>query len=687
MAVLASEAAASSSWSTAPNPIRKVVKLLQQMEEEITAEGEKEEEMHKKMACYCKKNTANMSKAAEEAAALIERLRAQVAEEKAQKAGTEQELKEAKSDREEARQTLKTATSLREKEKAEYENASAEHKDDLKALDDAIAALKRGMGANAFIQAPFIGKLKQVVSSIQSDAVDSSDRESVMSFIEQSGEYAPQSGQVVGILVNMVDEMDKDLGGIVSAEKAAQVSFGELKAAKEREIAALSEQVESKTAAVGQLAVAIVTHTNQEDDAVESLDEAEKLMAQLKVMCNEKDGEWAERMKIRHEELAAITETIEFLNNDDALDSFKASSLGAKDKKSFLQRSVRKNSALQKAREIFSRVSSRHPPSALVVLAQVAAKRVGLIEKNGQMKGFEKVLAMCDKMVKILKEEQAADDDARDSCNVHIKAFESEEKDQSHLLQQLESSVASMDSEIGEYKTELENSAKENKDLDTSVAEASAARKEEHAEFQEKIKLNTAAKDLVHKAKNRLQKFYSPGLYDAPKEEKATSFVQIKVHKGDEDNSVDKPTVGDAPESWKGDYKNKGQKGNSIMAMMDMLTKDLDADIQESQHAEKTAQKEYEDLMADVSGQKAANKKEITEKEGAKAEVEEARTEAKTNVVITKDQLQTTQKALHDENTKCHFLLTSYDEREALRTREIESIQNAKSVLSGADYS
>lgn len=38
------------------NPIRRIVTLLQKMEQKVQEEGRKEEENYKKFQCYCKKN-------------------------------------------------------------------------------------------------------------------------------------------------------------------------------------------------------------------------------------------------------------------------------------------------------------------------------------------------------------------------------------------------------------------------------------------------------------------------------------------------------------------------------------------------------------------------------------------------------------------------------------------------------
>merc|ERR1712021_156252 len=57
--------------------------------------------------------------------------------------------------------------------------------------------------------------------------------------------------------------------------------------------------------------------------------------------------------------------------------------------------------------------------------------------------------------------------------------------------------------------------------LDKQVSDATEQRKAEEAEHKELMQSNTAAKELILFAKNRLNKFYNPKL--------ATAFVQDKA--------------------------------------------------------------------------------------------------------------------------------------------------------------
>merc|ERR1719434_676339 len=94
-------------------------------------------------------------------------------------------------------------------------------------------------------------------------------------------------------------------------------------AAKAKEINALTVEIETKTAQVGELGVDLVAQKEDLDDTSKALAEDEQFLKDLESDCKTKDEEWATRCKIRAEELLAIADTIKILNDDDALDLFK----------------------------------------------------------------------------------------------------------------------------------------------------------------------------------------------------------------------------------------------------------------------------------------------------------------------------------------------------------------------------
>merc|ERR1719387_3116266 len=125
-----------------------------------------------------------------------------------------------------------------------------------------------------------------------------------MAFLEQSADYAPGSGQIVGILNNMKDEMDKSIKSLIKDEEDAVAGYGDLKAAKEQEIEVASESIEAKTKRVGELAVAIVQADDGAEDATAEKANADKFLSTLETQCVTKQQEWDARSKMRNDEIS-----------------------------------------------------------------------------------------------------------------------------------------------------------------------------------------------------------------------------------------------------------------------------------------------------------------------------------------------------------------------------------------------
>merc|ERR1719434_412962 len=75
------------------------------------------------------------------------------------------------------------------------------------------------------------------------------------------------------------------------------------------------------------------------------------------------------------------------------------------------------------------------------------------------------------------------------------------------------------------------------------------------------------------------------------------------------------------PESFKA-YAKKTEESNGVMAMMDMLVKDLDKEMTIATATEKDAQADYETFMSDSAAKRAEDSKSIEDKMAAIAEME-----------------------------------------------------------------
>merc|ERR1719311_1117648 len=245
---------------------------------------------------------------------------------------------------------------------------------------------------------------------------------------------------------------------------------------------------------------------------------------------------------------------------------------------------------------------------------------------------------------------------------------------------------------------EIATLQKEIKALDKAVTEATEQRKEEHEDFITFQTENNAAVQLIEKAKNRLFKFYRPNMYkEAPKRE-LTEEEKLLAASGRSDliatvapevfaqvRSASDVAPPPPPATWDA-YQKKDGKSNGVMALMDMLIKEIQDGITEAEHEEETAQKDYELLMSDSQASREKMVQSITAKEAAKAELD-------TSIVATKDKkasqetdLANVKQYLLELHAQCDFIIENYDMRKAARENEVEGLKNAKSVLSGANF-
>jgi predicted nucleic acid-binding Zn-ribbon protein len=569
---------------------------------------------------------------------------------------------------------------LRSKEEAAYSAEKADSETNIAAMAKAIPALEKGMGGAALLQMPNGDRLKKLVQSYPN--MDSSDRREALAFLEEGDSSTGASDQIVGILKAMKDDMEAELKEAIADEEKSVAGYGDLKASKEKEIEMATEAIETKMARAGELAVSVVQTKDALDDEKEEMADTSKFLAELESSCGTKEKEWAARSATRSQEIAAISEAIGILNDDDALDVFKKAmpSSFVQQAGSFLQKGDAKASRASKAQAIIAGL--KHPTVNMKLFLYTMSAKL----KQKSAGGFDDVMKMVDDMVVLLTKQGAEDEKQKAYCEDELDKAADEETAAKTKLGQVDATLAELTDKIGTLMEEISSLTASIAALDKSVADATEMRKVEHADYVETMQMNEAAAGLVEKAKNRMQKFYNPTLYKAaPKTEKsmeqkiidAGTFVQLRR------SDVAPPP---APEVATGPLQ-KNEKSAGVISMMDTIIKDLGNDSKEAEYDEKTAQKDYAELMSDSQATRAGDTKALTGKETTKAKTEDELVAAKEARSATAVDLKQVQTLISDLHASCDFILQNFDLRKEARTNEIEGLKNAKAVLAGASFS
>jgi len=657
------------------NPIRKVVSMLQSMQKKITAEGEKEKELFDKFNCYCQNGDAVLAKSISEAETKVPQVSSDIEEGEGQVVQLKSDLKSHQTDRAAAKAAMAEATAIRTKEAAEFASLKAELDANLAALAKATTAIEKGM-AGSFLQTSDAQVLKKLV--LAENSMAEYDREELTSFLSGAENYAPQSGQITGILKEMSDTMTASLNDATADENSSIKSYEGLMAAKTKEVDALTKSIEEKSVRLGELQVSIVEMKEDLDDTQKALLEDKKFLADLGKNCAIKTKEHEENMKMRGEELLALADTIKILNDDDALELFKKTLPGSA---SFVQVSTNQENQRQQALAIVKAAKQGHGRPELNFLA---------LALQGKKVDFSKVLKMIDAMVATLNKEQQDDNDKKEYCEMQFDTADDKKKGLERGVSNLEKSIAKEKEAIATLSEEIKALEDGIVALDKSVAEATEQRKEENADYTELMASDAAAKELLGFAKNRLNKFYNPKLYKAPPKKELTDedravqaaggavLATVNAH-----SNVAPPP----PPATAAAFSKKSEESNGVIAMIDLLIKDLTKEMTEAETTEKDSQADYEQAMKDSADKRATDSKTLADKQKAKADTNadmETHTEEKAATTKT---LMATLEYIQSLHAECDWLLQYFEVRKEARTGEIDSLKNAKAVLSGADFS
>jgi len=243
--------------------------------------------------------------------------------------------------------------------------------------------------------------------------------------------------------------------------------------------------------------------------------------------------------------------------------------------------------------------------------------------------------------------------------------------------------------------------------LDKSVSDATTQRKNENAEYKALIASNTAATQVLGFAKNRLNKFYNPKLYKPPPAAELSAEDRIYSNQGGvlttaapggiagtgiamlaqvSEHKQRKDAPAPPPATW-GAYATKSEENTGVIAMIDLLIKDLEKEMTEAETNEKDGQADYEQMMKESAAKRATDTKALTSKGAAKADMEVQLQGHTDSRAAGAKELMATAKYISSLHAECDWLLQYFDVRKEARAGEVESLKQAKAVLSGADFS
>lgn len=667
-----------------PNPVTKVVELLKDLKATIEGDGESEQKVYDKYACWCEDTTAEKAAAIDKAKATIDDSQKENIRLAGSLSGGAVHIKQLEKEIAENEAARKEATAIREKENVEYHEKTREGEQCIQALTSAIGVLEgAGTKKTMFLKTMQQAEVLSAAAGIRdvvlrrkavTDMVSDADLALVRQFVEKPddfeqkkpalsgaelssqvgstnpyGDYAPPARQITGILKTMYDSMVGDLEKDNAEEGEKNKAYKELMETQLEEYKALKEALETKTGDHAKDGKSKADHKMLLEDTKKQLELDEKIFLETKAVCKQKAQDWASRTRLRTEELAGIEKAIEILTSDEAKKMFEEAHANEKaDSLLFFQVAAHHNAGDPLVNAAYKQLKSIATKFHSLRLAALAAS----VQTNGH---FDKVLVMIDKMIADLRKEEQDDIKKRDMCN-------NQQHGNTMALDDIEYNIDKMKKYIERQETKKEETQKA---IDTVTAEISATEKQleeikearaaEVEDFKKNLKADADAIGVLEQAITALSKFYN-------------------------DNKIPTELI-QQPTSKAG---SRSQESKGIISILGFIKEDLQNEMKVAREEEATAQAEYESARENLIKSLRTQEKTKATLEGELADIEADISEAEGEVSRLEDEKTATEGEGDALKEDCAWVEEFFESRREKRKKEIDGLQQAKAILAGA---
>jgi len=469
-------------------------------------------------------------------------------------------------------------------------------------------------------------------------------RKVVLSLVQTTAKATtPASGEIFGILKQMKETFETNQANSQKDEANAQVEYANLKEAKTAELAAANKQIEAKTVNLADSDQKGAQATQDKADTEDSVAADNAFLADIRPKCATADADYQARVKVRTEEIQAVSETIGILTSDEANDAFTKSM-------SFVQKSSTVTLARARAVTLLTSASRKNPKLMTLAVSM-------------QLDAFSKVNANIDSMVEALKKEQGDEVADRDFCIKELNTNERQAAERMDAKADLEQKIADLTSEIESLTDALKALSSEVTEAQVQMKKATENRAAENKDFAMTVSDQRATQAILAKAMERLQDFYN----------KKAAFLQ---------NNGIAPVDDNAPPPTGVAYS-KGAGGGGVMAMLDGVvaeSKDLET---KAIAAENSNQAAYEHFLKDTNKLITSNNKNIANKSDAKAKADMSKAQAEGDLKATIQDILSLDEMAKELHDQCDFLLKNFDERQSSRSGEMDALRQAKAIFSG----
>jgi len=648
--------------SASVTPVQKVIQLLNGMLDKGKAEKHEEQVQFAAYKQFCDDTTVDKKRAIEEANERIDVLKADIQKAIADAAQLGKEIAAHDEDISVWNGDMKAAGKVRDIEKADYDALHKDYSESVDALQRAIVVLKKQAydrkQASSLAQVSSLKQLslipqdaKKAIDAFLSIGEEPTDNLAVSA--PESYGYEFQSHGIIEVLEKLLDKFIDERTVLEKEEMNTKHAYEMLI----QDLTAQVDQAEQdRTEKAALKAKTLQAKADAEGDLTDTTttrDADVKYLADLTATCEQKASDFESRQELRAEEIVAIEKAIEILSS--------AAVSGNAEK--HLPTLIQKSALAQ------LRADGRSPVQANVAAylqrqaRQLNSKVLSVLAVHVADDPFKKVKKMIKDLIVRLMEEANEEAEHKGWCDTELSTNEQTRKEKTEAVELLHAEIDQLEASIAKLTEEIAELTKAVAALDSAMAEATKLRSEEKATNTATIKDAQEAQTAVAQALVVLKEFYA-------KAAEATALIQQQ------------PTP---PAIFEKEYTGMQSENGGVVGMLEVIESDFARLEADTEAAEATAQKEYDNFMTDSKVDKASKTKDIEHKTAKKQDEEQALTVKKADLEGTQKELDAALAYFDKLKPSCVDAGVSYDDRVSRRKEEIESLQEALRILNGED--
>jgi len=480
---------------------------------------------------------------------------------------------------------------------------------------------------------------------------------SLLQISASPGAYSAQSGQVTGILKNMLDTITDNLNSATATEERAVLDYTKFKDNKEAEKLSKEGAYTTAQTSLGENDVTIGNSKTALDTAKLSKVDNTQLLEALTAECKVQADLFVKRKRFAANEEIALEKAISILDSG-------ATDFGAVNATQFLQLNTYQNLGMRR--------SIAHMLLRSKGKDSIHVRKVALLLQAGNP--FDVVLGEIDKMILVADKEQAKDDSEKQWCvdtnAANAAALATEVSEIAGDTQMIDADLARINNLVTGIKAQIDASQATLNNNQDEQGNQSKQRRVENLAYQRDQGIMRDVRKTLTKGVNVLKTFY------ANLANEQIGFFQIASHKSYNASSHAALSGGSISSS-----EFTGQDQSGVVSLLEGLINSTILEENGAHQDELLAQHAYEDSMKVLTDQEALTRKAIVDEKADLAKAEAKRAEDRKAKIADQKQKVSIERYIVKLKPGCDFIIGKHDERATARAAEKVALGNAITKL------